>query len=298
MAERALAGRDGAVVAMDPRTGHVLALAGVPRNGSLPAVQGLVPGSVMKPFTALVAMDMDALPQPGQVFCKGRASRPIPCLQEHGHIGLEDALSGSCNAYFALAGIRSGVQGLRHWARVLNSSVPTSMGLDAEGGGTDWTIRTFRPRTPWNRTDLANLGVGQGPLLLSPVHVAGLYAAICNGGRPVTPSLVHGDGRLPGAAIVDGSALARIRKGLEGTVTHGTASGKGLETFLAAGKTGSAQLPGRRGLNAWFAGYAPADDPRIVVVVVLTDQEGHGGSVAAPVAAEFLEGWRLWETAR
>ncbi len=296
-AERILGDRRGGLVAMDPRDGAILALAGtkgIEEDGMMPAAAGWVPGSVLKLLTAAVGMEGDLAAEAGEVECRGRASLPIRCTHVHGRIGMRDAISGSCNVYFSRLGILIGVRPLEDWARILHIDRPARLGLPGEGGGTDWTQAVWKD--PWVRTDLANLGIGQGPVKVSPVQVGALYAAVANGGRPVTPHLVQGGGGPVEAQALSPGTVAVLRAGLEDTVRSGTATGAGLHEFRAAGKTGTAQAPpgpgGEKRLNAWFAGYAPAEDPRIVVVVVLLDQDLSGGEAAAPVVAEFLRFWR------
>jgi penicillin-binding protein 2 len=295
-AERALGGRKGGLVAIDPATGEILALAGsggLADGEPLPAVTGLDAGSVLKVWTAIVAEEGGLSPERGEVRCVGRESRPVSCEHVHGEPGLVEALAGSCNAYFGTAAIRVGTRPLQDYARRLRIAEPYAVGIDYQGGGTDWVQERFE--RPWVRTDLANLGIGQGPVMVSPLQVAALYAAVANGGRPVEPHLVRGTGRPPGEPLLLPSTLARIRAGLEEVVRSGTASSAGLGALRAAGKTGTAQVSGRRGLwNAWFAGYAPAAEPRVVVVAVLCDSPESGGRAAAPVVAAFLAEWEAW----
>jgi peptidoglycan glycosyltransferase len=297
-AEAALAGRKGGLLAMDPRTGAILALAGVGEDGEpLPAVAGLVPGSVVKALTALVAVENGLAPAAGEVECRGKDSKPISCEHEHGAPGLVVALGDSCNAYFAATGIRVGVRPMRDFARRLHLDEPYGIGIPLEGGGTEWSQRVYR--APWTRTDMANLGIGQGKIVLSALQVGSLFCAIANGGRPVKPFLVEGRGAPAEAPAFLLETLAEVRAGLEATVRTGTASEAGLGRFRAAGKTGTAEVKKGTGTwNAWFAGYAPAEDPRVVVVVVLLDSPRSGGHAAAPVVAEFLAAFEEWERSR
>jgi cell division protein FtsI/penicillin-binding protein 2 len=300
LAESLLEGRRGALVALDPRDGALLALggtAGVEQGEPLAAITGMQPGSVLKVLTALVALEGDLAPLPGEVTCRGKASRPVSCEHLHGSPGMVEALAGSCNAYFGVTGVRIGVGPLQDFARRFHLDRPFGLGLVPEGGGTDWSQERVAHRR-WAREDAAQIAVGQGPVLLSPVQVGALICAVANGGRPVRPHLVSGGGREPDSPVVSPQALATVRAGLEETVRSGTASNAGLGRFRAAGKTGTAQIGNGRGLNAWFAGYAPAEDPRIVVVVVLEDQDLSGGHAAAPVAARFLEAWAAREGLR
>ncbi len=290
IADEALDGRPGALVAMDPGTGAILAMAGTAGDEPLPAVTGHIPGSVMKLLTGLVAVENGLAPRAGEVECLGRKSRPMGCEHEHGAPGIVEAMGESCNAYFGATGIRIGVRPMLDYAKRLNIAEPFGLGISLEGGGTEWTQR--KHKAPWGRTDLSNVAIGQGKITLSPLQVAALYGTAANGGRPVRPHLIEGTGLPPGEPVFSTSTLDIIRRGLEATVATGTAKEAGLARFRAAGKTGTAQIPNRDGSwNAWFAGFAPAENPRIVVVVVLLDIKEYGGHAAAPVAARFLEAW-------
>ena len=298
-AARILGDRPGALVALDPHTGAVIAAAGV--RGEEPyihleAVQGLDAGSVLKPYTALVGLEGDLVPQAGEIRCTGKSSTPVRCAHVHGSPGLRDALSESCNPFFGTLAVRIGTGPFARYAEALGLGEPIGIGVPPQSGGTNWTQRlSERLRgVGWERTDLANLGIGQGPVALSTLHVAVLYAAIANGGRPVKPFVVEGAGTAPGAPVFSAESLAAVRAGLEETVRTGTAKGAGLERFRAAGKTGTAQISEKKRshlYNAWFAAYAPADAPRIVVVVVVENTPESGGTAAAPLVARFLEAW-------
>lgn len=303
-AARILGDREGALVAMDPHSGAVLAVAGV--RGEEPyihleAVQGLDPGSVMKAYTALVGLEGGLVPEAGEVHCTGKSSKPVRCAHDHGSPGLRDALSESCNPFFGTMAVRIGTGPFARYAEALGLGEPIGIGVPPQSGGTNWTQRlSERLRgVGWERTDLANLGIGQGPVALSALHVAVLYAAVANGGRPVKPFVVEGAGTAPGAPVFSPESLAAVRAGLEETVRTGTAKDAGLGRFRAAGKTGTAQIsdPKRKHLyNAWFAAYAPADAPRIVVVAVVENTPESGGTAAAPLVARFLEAWERERT--
>jgi cell division protein FtsI/penicillin-binding protein 2 len=115
----------------------------------------------------------------------------------------------------------------------------------------------------------------------------------------VKPFVVEGAGSEPGKPVFSPESLAAVRAGLEETVRTGTAKDSGLGRFRAAGKTGTAQIsdPKRKHLyNAWFAAYAPADAPRIVVVAVVEGTPESGGTAAAPLVARFLEAWERERT--
>ncbi|MGH7317905.1 MAG: penicillin-binding transpeptidase domain-containing protein, partial [Candidatus Rokuibacteriota bacterium] len=159
---------------------------------------------------------------------------------------------------------------------------------------------------PWRPGEIANLSIGQGRALVTPLQVARFMAAIANDGILWRPRLVHqveaaGSTLLAVAPQATGRVtlaphvLAVLRRALWSAVNQGgTGAAAAIPGVAVAGKTGTAQLvqdsdSSRGEDHAWFAGYAPADDPQ-VVVVVLVERGGMGGKVAAPLARQiFLE---------
>jgi penicillin-binding protein 2 len=147
--------------------------------------------------------------------------------------------------------------------------------------------------------DAANVAVGQGDLLVTPLQLATVYAAIANGGTLLSPrvgrALVGPSGvrevepEVRGTVPVDAHVLAYLRDALAAVTTEGTAAGAfaGLPLHVA-GKTGTGEVAGKQD-TSWFASYAPAHDPRLVVVGVVS-QGGTGGTVAAPMVREVYEG--------
>jgi penicillin-binding protein 2 len=149
--------------------------------------------------------------------------------------------------------------------------------------------------------DVANLAIGQGDLLVTPLQLATVYAAIANGGTVLSPrvgrALVSHDGTrvteiapaVRGSLQVEPELLAYVRDALAGVTTQGTAAGAfaGLPLHVA-GKTGTAEVAGKQD-TSWFASYAPAEDPELVVIGVVS-QGGTGGTVAAPMVREVYEG--------
>jgi penicillin-binding protein 2 len=300
-AEALLGDRPGGLVAMDP-TGAVLAVAGRTGEGAPGAPAARIPGSVLKALSAWAALEAGTVPAAGEVRCRHALERGrglLTCEAEHGRPGLREAMAGSCNAYFSEAGRRTGAEAFRGLALRLGLGSPARLGYlpGHETGGVRPSERMFG--RPWDDDLLRQVAIGQGPVTLSPVQVAALYAAIANGGRPVVPHLVEGDALPPGEPLASAATLRALRGSLEEVVATGTGSRAGLGRFRAAGKTGTAQMGGRRGSHAWFAGYAPAEDPRVVVVVCLEEvAAGGGGTLAAPLAAEFLDAWDRWRAGR
>ncbi len=229
---------------------------------------------------------------------------------------LVKALSVSCNTYFYELGERlydatpanGSFEPQPLWARRLGFGAPTGIdvGGDAPGSVPDaaYKRRRFgddRVHNRWTSGDSVLQGIGQGDLEVTPLQIARLYALIANGGTLVQPhvgaAVVGRDGtereRLepdPGTRVqLDPYVLAAIQKGLEGVVSD--PDGTAYDAFAGfpiavAGKTGTAEKKGKRDF-AWFAGYAPANDPKLVVVCIV-EQGGFGADTAAPAVRQVM----------
>lgn len=278
------------------------------------------PGSVFKVATAAALLQEGAV-RPGEVMhCRGYLRTPdrLRCAifrrqgVGHGDVTLSDALCASCNVYFLHHAGRLGWAPIAEWAWKFGFGHPTGIDLPHEASG-----RLPLPRpVPEDGIDRsAELpSIGQGDLTATPIQVACLMAAVANGGRRVTPHVVRGYGlpatdnaattpatsagnefkALPAPEPIEGlspSVLDTIRGGLVRTVTDpsGTAySGKEGPSVSWAGKTGTAETGLDGGEHAWFAGYVPADKPRVVLVVVL-EHAGNASQSAVPVARRLAE---------
>ncbi len=304
-AEEALDNRRGAVVALDPSTGEVLALASRPgfdpnllrseygrllKDPGKPlinrAVRGLYPaGSIFKLVTASAALEAGLDPR-GVIRCDGalyEGATRYGCDGVHGDVDFGRALEISCNVFFFHAGRRTGSRRLAERARAFGFGAPTGLSLGGEelGGA-----------VPGG--DPLNLAVGQGKLLVTPVQAACLAATLANGGRLVRPVLrperIPAE-PAPAPPVVGPEALAEIREGMRRVVRSGTGSHAGLSAFQALGKTGTAQV-GKSGEDgpaphAWFVCYGPDPAPTLAVAV-LVEHGGGGGEVAAPIAAALF----------
>ncbi len=307
----------GAVVIMDVDSGAVLASATWPSYTSeefrtdfasivqrphspllfRPAQAALPTGSVYKLITAIAALEEDEI-NPRTVFlCEGRKmlhDRWFGCLGYHGRIGLEESVEKSCNVYFYEIAVRLSGRQLSDWGREFGFGSRTGLDWPAESGG--------RLDTPASLFARINLCIGQGDFLATPLQVARMTAAIANGGRLVTPHFVlyatDSGGRItyrhePEDIRLDVSAetLDAVRAGMRRAVhgSGGTARNAGLAGFGAAGKTGTAELGAGQPNHAWFAGFAPYNDPRIAFALVSERTDGQGGGHAAPLMAMILE---------
>jgi penicillin-binding protein 2 len=219
----------------------------------------------------------------------------------HGPIALREALAQSCNVYFQHHAAALGLEPLTHWAARLGFGSRT---------GCDWCadVKGNLPSQAEQRETEA-LAIGQGRLTATPVQMARLMAAVANGGRLVTPHVLADVG-LPGESGDAGTSLnplpdyptcliagfspeklAPLRAGLEAVVAD--PDGTGYNTIRVAsvpiaGETGTAETGGGLPDHAWFAGYAPADHPRIAVVVAL-EHGGSGAEAAGPIARQVVE---------
>ncbi len=326
-AEQALGERTGAVVAMDPNTGEVLALVSHPAfdpnlfSGSLtPAVWSRLtgptrpqqdravdssypPGSVFKPITAAAALEAGEASLQSRYFCGGSLTLgdwQLRCWKQGGH-GPIDFLEGfaqSCNVMFATLGRRVGPARLAEMARRFGMGEVTGIDLPQEASGLvpspEWKRR--RRHQAWYPGDTCQMAIGQGDCLVTPLQVAVEFAAIANGGYLVRPRIVirlEGEQQAVGdqaerAIGLRQDTLAALRRGCEAVVEPGgTAHSIASDQYRIAGKTGTAENPSGPP-HAWFAGYAPADDPALVVVVIV-ERGGHGATSAAPIARHLFD---------
>jgi penicillin-binding protein 2 len=332
--EDALGETASAAVVIDCRTGDILAVASAPtydpdrvresdyyagllRNPDRPlfnrAVSGRLPlGSVFKIVTALAALDADRVPT--GVSCGGSVTlgrHTFRCHRRwgHGRIELTEAIKVSCNVFFYRTAQSLGDVRLIAMARRLGFGEKTGVKIPAEFAG----LLPHRARGG----ELLNLSIGQGKLLVTPLQVARLLAAVANGGTLVPPRIVRElrpfDTDSPAAERVDDSRqpadlklsprdLEAVRLGLYKVVNeHGGTGHKAFRSFdrpfRLCGKTSTAQRKVRRDGRTvrdnvgWFAGYAPAERPRIAFAVAvehLGPSQG-GGSTAGPIARRILD---------
>lgn len=273
------------------------------------------PGSTFKPFTAIAGLSEGKISPSTTFFCTGKWTEmgerwPKYCWKRsgHGRVDLVRSIVDSCDTVFYEIGYKfykDKSEGLQNWARQFGFGSPTGIDLPSEKSGRvpdkAWKESYFRkdPKSQiWLPGDNVNLAIGQGDLLVTPLQLATAYSAIANGGSIPRPHLVKGvwnyNENIERQLKTDKkvieipfSVLKRVKEGLEGVVGEGTAkyafSGFPLSV---SGKTGTAEVKGKDDF-AWFACYAPFDNPRYVVVVMV-EQGGHGGSCAAPAARKIL----------
>jgi penicillin-binding protein 2 len=281
------------------------------------------PGSTFKPISAISALEDRLITPEDKTKCHGSfeiARRRFKCTKTHGVVSLYDAIVQSCNVYFYELGARPGMMDrLAKFGSDLGLGAPTGLGLNGEDGG-------FLPTEEWYREQkrenpkaegfqigqALNAVIGQGSTRVTLLQMALLYAAIANGGKLWLPQVVERvespDGqtleefapRVRREISVAPETLAIVRQALVGVVNEskGTAYKSRAKDIEVAGKTGTAQVHGRKtelggyeaGDHAWFVGFAPAGRPKIAIAV-LVEHGGHGGDVAAPVAMEIIHNY-------
>ncbi|MBQ7219835.1 MAG: penicillin-binding protein 2 [Synergistaceae bacterium] len=308
----------GAIVAMDVHTGEVLALASSPVYDNNPIAWGVSarewrdivfdpnrpmldraiagvypPASTFKAFMSIAALEEDCITPSTMIACRGglrMGSHLFKCWKHSGHgsLNVMGALQHSCDVFFYQTGLRTGIDRLVKWGTILGLGQLTGIDLPGESSGNmagpDWKMRRFKSQ--WASGDTVNYSIGQGYMLMTPIQIARLYAAIANNGSLVTPHLNKKGYKTPKKLPVTPKKLAIVQQGLERVVSIGTGSRAGRFGVSIAGKTGTAQNS-HGDDHALFAGYAPADNPKYVAVAVVENGK-HGSSVAAPMVGEML----------
>jgi cell division protein FtsI/penicillin-binding protein 2 len=258
---RAVAGTAGAVVAMDPRTGRVLAVV----NPSRALLRAYQPCSVFKIVVAIAGLSEGVITPETTYTCeKGCWMWP-----GHGPIDLRRALAVSCNPYFEWIGERLGYEKVQRYAHLLGLGEPTGINLTGETAG----------RVP-SSVPLAGVGHlsshAEG-IETSAVQLAVLLSATINGGIVFQPQVEGAEGFVPKERwrLPEGTRLDGLPEGFLGAVNEGSAASAFDPEVVVAGKTGSCSRLG------WFASYAPAENPELVLVVFLPRGNGHGASEVA-----------------
>jgi cell division protein FtsI (penicillin-binding protein 3) len=324
LAENALAAevrtsgaRRGAAVVLDPFSGQVLALANIAADGASlgerlhdTAVQdAFEPGSTMKGLLASIALQDGAITPNQRIYCeKGAytvAHRVIHDDSPHEWLDLGGIIEVSSNIGASKIALKLGADRFYNGLRAFGLGARTGIDLPGEAAG------ILRKPVSWREIDLANHGFGQG-VGVTPIQLAVAYAAIANGGYLVRPYVVKAAYDTAGRPLLTHTpeALHRVispeiahtmNRLLQGVVNGPDGTGRlaRVGDFVVAGKTGTAQMVNpttgayyQSRLVASFVGFLPADDPRLVILVVLYDvAHGHfGGLTAAPVFSEIASG--------
>ncbi len=345
----ALTGYNGAAVAIDIKTGGILAFVSRPGFDPNPFVVGITndayqalqksenqplynralrglypPGSTIKPFIALAGLEFDAITPEQQINCPGYYQLPGVDHQYrdwkkggHGSVNLNQAITESCDVYFYRLASMLGIDHMHSFLQKFGFGEKTGIDLMGEKTGLlpsrEWKLA--QKKQSWYPGETLITGIGQGYLQVTPLQLARATATLANHGHIVTPFLVDKIVRAhetsPGPETHQNTIAlkkANINTVIDGMINvvhsqHGTA--KGINTninYQIAGKTGTAQVLGIKQNakynensidfkfrdHALFISFAPANEPKIAVAVIV-ENGGHGGSVAAPIAGQVIK---------
>lgn len=345
VAESYFQDRVGSAVAMDPRTGQILAMVSAPsydpnlfsrrlttaqwsklvENPYHPlqnrAIQNVYsPGSVFKIFLAEAGLAGGFITADTRVFCPGYATfygRTFHCHRKDGHgwVDLRTAIKESCDVFFYTLGKKMGIEKISETARSFGFGEPTGVDLPNEKSGLvpseEWSVKVRKAH--WYPSETISVSIGQGPLLVSAVQLARSLSGLIEGGVFPRPHLfLSAEDPQSGkryryleqgerAMSISPDIVARITSGMSAVVNEpgGTASLSHIDGVEMCGKTGSVQVVGQKDTkkesslpfekrdHAWFVGFAPRENPKIVVVVFVEHGE-HGSSSAAPLARDLV----------
>lgn len=302
----------GTVVMLDPATGDVLAMASWPtfdpnRFGEFPpaswrnqaVADAYEPGSTFKMVTLAAALGERTIRLDDTLDCQmGSVVLHATRINDHKPFGIlsaREVLAKSSNVGAIKLGLGAGPEALYRATRAFGFGEVTGVDLPSESAG------LLRPLERWSELTPAYVSFGQG-LSVTALQLANAFAAVANGGELLRPRVVAATGAAPPrprevlrrAAPPD--VVAGLRDALSAVVANGTARAAAVPGFPAAGKTGTAQkaAPGGYAVDRYiasFAGFAPYDDPAVVIAVVLDEPwpDYHGGSAAAPVFRRIAE---------
>lgn len=330
-AESLMTGKRGAVVALDPRDGGILAMVSAP-DYDLSLFSGVTPpqiwramnvdesrplfnratltryppGSTFKMVLAIAALESGTVTPSWRVSCSGAfrlGNKVFKDLHVHGSTDMVNAIQQSCNVYFYQLMLKTGLDVWSQYAGELGFGRLTGVDIAEENPGllptTAFMNKRYGP-TGWTRGFLPSLGIGQGELGVTPLQMAAYAMVLANSGTYHQPHAVQGYRSRRGRSLdtlafqsrhlaISPETWAIVREGMRRAVqlpggTGGMARIPGMEV---AGKTGTAQNPHGPD-HAWFVGFAPFDEPRIAICV-LVENAGFGGSHAAPIAGKCME---------
>ncbi len=331
-AESLMVDKRGAIIALDVRDGSVLTFVSKPDydprlltgkiseevwnslqgDTSKPLYNRVIqsrypPGSTYKLVAVIAALQEKIITPAWKSYCPGYfrlGRKTISCwnAKGHGEINLLQAIKGSCNVYFYKLGLEIGLETWADYSKKLFFGEPTGIDLPNESEGLVPTVQYFnRIYGPngWTKGNLANLAIGQGELLTTPLQMAQLAMIIANKGVvhrphiaaylldrktnrridfPVHTSYVSG---------ISDEVYDLVRTGMRMVVDGGTGWRGSVPGIEVAGKTGTAQNP-HGDDHAWFIAFAPYKNPAVAIAVII-ENAGGGGAVAAPIAEQCME---------
>ena len=287
------------------------------------AIRGqYAPGSIFKLVIDLGALELGLVDEETIFTCKGEIeiyNEPFKCWIEkgHGEMNLIQGIRNSCNIYHYQVGKKMGIDEISRYAKMLGFGAKTGIDLPGEKAGLvpnpQWKREVRKER--WQPGETISVAIGQGPLMVTPLQVALYTSIIANRGRKVTPHLLNSQS-LAGKRVfsekdavdIELSTFETIIQGMWEVVNKGgTGWAANVKGFDICGKTGSTQLISTEKdkekkveeeeeeeetkTHSWFTGFAPRDNPKIVVTVII-EYGGMGGATAAPIARKLFNSYR------
>lgn len=279
------------------------------------ATQGLYPpGSTFKVVTAAAGLDSGAITPESTINSPGTLEVEGTPLQndfneDFGAIAIDTALTNSVNTWFGQLGQELGNDTLFQYMERFGFNATPAIDLpedEVEESGV-WDIENGELLTASDPVDLARLAIGQERLLATPLQMAQVAAAVANGGKLMKPQIwkrvVDPDGRVTEtmdpsvySEAISEETAEELTTAMEGVVSEGTGTNAAIPGVPVAGKTGTAETPGNLACGggadenqAWFIGFAPADDPQIAIAASVECTEQFGNDVAAPIFSDVAE---------
>lgn len=264
------------------------------------------PASTFKIIVTAAALDGDIIGKEDTFFCAGKipiGNRIFKCWKEEGHgtLNLEEAIINSCNIFFYQLGLKIGMDKIIEYSRLFELGEITGIDLVSEKDGLvptrDWKLKT--KGEAWYHGDTANLSIGHGFLLVTPLQMFRVIAAVANGGSLINPYLVKEIVDSQGKVVesfssgrgkkipISSSVFDFLRKSLRGVVGEGTGWRAENNIVKIAGKTGTAESSDEERDHNWFIGYTLSDEARLAIVVLIEYREEEI-SIAAQIAGEIL----------
>ena len=335
VAEEEFKDKNGAVVAIEPKTGEIIALVSSPNydlnqfsyvtsknflndlysDPDKPlfnrATMSVKPsGSTFKLISAIAALDMGVITPSTTIYCGGGFTfgRFFKCHGgSHGSLNVIHAIEKSCNTFFYNLIYKIGIDKWNEYAKRFGFAKKTGVDIGEEVAGlipdSKYYEKIYGPN--WPRSIMASLGIGQGELSVTPIQLAQYVALIANNGKGFTPHIVKGyiDNKTKQLIPFKYSEInTGVKKEVFDIVKEGmflvvqgagTATRIRMQEFQIGGKTGTAQNPHGKD-HALFICFAPFDDPKIAIAVVV-ENVGFGSTYAAPIAKKMLEAYLLKE---
>ncbi|MBA4250615.1 MAG: penicillin-binding protein 2 [Chlorobiaceae bacterium] len=329
IAEEELGDRTGAIVAIEPTTGEILAMVSSPNYDlnmfsyvtpraflhelmndpkkpqfNRATMSAHPPGSTFKIMTAIIGLELGIIDDKSSYFCGGGFTfgRFFRCLGKHGSINVVTAIEKSCNTYFYQLILKIGADNLYKYSKKFGFGRKLKIDISEESAGLIPNEEYYRRiyGDNWPRGILVSLGVGQGEVSTTPLQLAHFTALVANNGQSYVPHLAKGylnenknliPFTFPEEDVeIKQSVFDLVKKGMYLVVNgNGTARHLHIPDIAIAGKTGTAQNPHGED-HAWFIGFAPYENPKIAICV-LVENAGFGGTHAAPIAKKMIENY-------